>query len=111
MLSAVQSCLLTQRDGHRMIRNQRGSAAIQMVWGITAIVVIAAAFMIDRNTMPGEPVKFTTPYQAVLLTNGTAYFCKLESYGTPHPVLSEVYCIVTHKNHYTNQSSNVLAKT
>jgi hypothetical protein len=81
-----------------------------MVWAVTAIVVIVAAFMIARNTKPGEPVKFTTPYQAVLLTNGTAYFGKLEGYGTPRPVLSEVYYIVTQNNPETKQSSNVLVK-
>jgi hypothetical protein len=93
-----------------MTKNQQGSAAIQMVWAVTAIIVIVAAFMIVRNTRPGEPVKFTTPYQAVLLTNGTAYFGKLEGYGTPRPVLSEVYYIVTQNNPETKQSSNVLVK-
>jgi hypothetical protein len=93
-----------------MTKNQQGSAAIQMVWAVTAIIVIVAAFMIVRDTRPGEPVKFTTPYQAVLLTNGTAYFGKLEGYGTPRPVLSEVYYIVTQNNPEAKQSSNVLVK-
>ncbi len=93
-----------------MKRNQQGSAAVQIVWVLAGIVVIAAAFMIVRNTKPGPPVTFTTPYQAVLLTNGTAYFGKLEGYGTPRPVLSEVYYIVTQNNPETKQSSNVLVK-
>jgi hypothetical protein len=93
-----------------MTRNQQGSAAIQIVWAVTAVVVIAAAFMIVRNTRPGGPVKFTTPYQAVLLTNGTAYFGKLEGFGTSRPVLSEVYYIVQQNNPETKQSSNVLVK-
>jgi hypothetical protein len=99
-----------QKDDQRMTKNQQGSAAIQMVWAVTAVIVIVAAFMIVRNTRPGAPVKFTTPYQAVLLTNGTAYFGKLEGYGTPQPVLSEVYYIVTQNNPETKQSSNVLVK-
>ena len=78
-----------------MMNNQRGNAAVQMVWAVTAIIVIVAAFMIVKNTRPGAPVTFTTPYQAVLLTNGTAYFGKLEGYGTPRPVLTEVYYIVS----------------
>jgi hypothetical protein len=93
-----------------MRNNQQGSAAIQIVWAVTAIVVIAAAFLIVRNTRPGAPVQFTTPYQAVLLTNGTAYFGKLEGFGTSRPVLSEVYYIVTQNNPETKQSSNVLVK-
>jgi hypothetical protein len=93
-----------------MMKNQQGSAAVQIVWGVAGIVVIAAAFMFVRNTRPGSPVKFTTPYQAVLLTNGAAYFGKLEGYGTSRPVLTEVYYIVTQNNPDTKQSSKVLVK-
>jgi len=93
-----------------MMRNQRGSAAVQVVWAVTAIVVVIAAFMIVKNTSPGAPVVFTTPYQAVLLMNGSAYFGKLEGYGTPHPVLMEVYYIVTQTNPETKQNSSVLVK-
>jgi hypothetical protein len=93
-----------------MMRNERGSAAVQIVWVLAGIVVIVAAFMFVRNTSPGSPVVFTTPYQAVLLTNGTAYFGKLEGYGTPRPVLTDVYYIVTQNNPETKQSSNVLVR-
>lgn len=93
-----------------MTNNQRGSAAIQMVWAITAIIVVVAAFMIVRNTTPPPAVAFTTPYQAVLLTNGNAFFGKLEGYGTQRPVLTEVYYIVTQTNPETKQSSNILVK-
>jgi hypothetical protein len=93
-----------------MMRNERGSAAVQIVWVLAGIVVIVAGFMFVRNTSPGSPVVFTTPYQAVLLTNGTAYFGKLEGYGTPRPVLTDVYYIVTQNNPETKQSSNVLVR-
>jgi hypothetical protein len=93
-----------------MMRNQQGSAAVQVVWAVTAIVVVIAAFMIVRNTSPGAPVAFTTPYQAVVLVNGAAYFGKLEGYGTPRPVLTEVYYIVTQNNPETKQSNSVLVK-
>ena len=90
--------------------NQKGSAAVQVVWVVAGIVVIIAAVMFVRNTGPGAPVVFTTPYQAVLLTNGSAYFGKLEGYGTPRPVLNEVYYIMTQTNPDTKQPSNVLVK-
>jgi hypothetical protein len=93
-----------------MTRNQQGSAAVQVVWAVAGIVVIIATFMFVKDTRPGPPVVFTTPYQAVLLTNGSAYFGKLEGYGTTHPVLTEVYYIVTQTNPETKQSSNVLVK-
>jgi hypothetical protein len=91
-------------------RNQRGSAAVQIVWVLAGIVVIVAAFLFVKGTRPGPPVVFTTPYQAVLLTNNAAYFGKLEGYGTPRPVLTEVYYIVTQTNPETKQSTNVLVK-
>lgn len=93
-----------------MIRNQRGSAAVQIVWGVAGLIVIAAGLLFIRSTGPSSPVTFTTPYQAVLLTNGSAYFGKLEGYGTARPVLSEVYYIVTQNNPETKQSTNVLVK-
>lgn len=93
-----------------MMRNQRGSAAVQVVWAVTAIVVVIAAFMIVKNTSPGAPVVFTTPYQAVLLANNSLYFGKLEGYGTPRPVLTEVYYIVTQNNPETKQTNSVLVK-
>ena len=92
------------------MKNQKGNAAIQMVWALTAVIVIVAAFMIVRNTRPGSAVKFNTPYQAVLLTNNSLYFGKLEGYGTPVPVLSEVYYIVQQTNPDTKQASNILVK-
>jgi hypothetical protein len=93
-----------------MIRNQRGSTAVQIVWGVAGLVLIAAGLLFIRSTGPSSPVTFTTPYQAVLLTNGSAYFGKLEGYGTTRPVLSEVYYIVTQNNPETKQSTNVLVK-
>jgi hypothetical protein len=94
----------------RMTRNQQGSAAVQIVWVLAGIVVIVAAFMFVKDTRPGPAVVFSTPYQAVLLTNGAAYFGKLEGYGTPRPLLTEVYYIVTQNNPDTKQSSKVLVK-
>jgi hypothetical protein len=55
-------------------------------------------------------VEFTTPYQAVQLNNGAAYFCKVEGLGTPFPVLREVYYIQSRTNAETKQVSNILLK-
>jgi hypothetical protein len=93
-----------------MTKNQRGSAAIEIVWVIAGIVVIVAAFLLVKDARPSAPVSFTTPYQAVLLTNGSAYFGKLQGYGTSSPVLTEVYYIVTQTNPETKQSNNVLVR-
>ena len=55
-------------------------------------------------------VELTTPYQAVLLSNGAAYFCKIEGLGTPYPVLREIYFIQSHQNPETKQITNTLLK-
>jgi hypothetical protein len=93
----------------RYRNSQQGSAAVQIVWVLAGLAVIIAAFLYMRTVTPSS-VSFTTPYQAVLLTNGMAYFGKLQGYGTPRPVLTEVYYIVTQTNPDTKQNSNVLVK-
>jgi hypothetical protein len=93
-----------------MIRNQQGSAAVQVVWLLTGLVVMVVALLLLKDLKPRPPVAFATPYQAVLLTNGTAYFGKLDGYGTPRPVLKEVYYIVSQTNPETKQTNNVLVR-
>ncbi|HVI08499.1 MAG TPA: hypothetical protein VND65_09425 [Candidatus Binatia bacterium] len=93
-----------------MTSKQQGNAAVQIVWVIAGLAVIAAALMFVRHTQSRAAVSFTTPYQAVLLTNGAAYFGKLEGYGTQRPVLTEVYYVVSQTNPDTKQQSNVLVK-
>ena len=39
--------------------------------------------------------KFDTEYQAVLLSNGQVFFGKLENFGSPQPILREVYYVRT----------------
>jgi hypothetical protein len=93
-----------------MTGNQRGSAAVQIVWVVAGIVVIIAGLLVARNANRTSAVSFSTPYQAVLLTSGAAYFGKLEGYGTPRPILKEVYYIVSQTNPETKQTSNVLVR-
>jgi len=89
--------------------SQQGSAIVQAIWALAGLAVIIAAFLYMRTVTPSS-VTFTTPYQAVILTNGAAYFGKLQGYGTPRPVLTEVYYIVTQTNPDTKQTNNVLVK-
>ena len=55
-------------------------------------------------------IELTTPYQAVQLNNGAAYFCKIEGLGTPFPVLKEIYYIQSRQNPETKQVTNILLK-
>ena len=92
------------------MNNQRGNAAVQAIWSLAGIVVIVAGFFFIKDSRPSPPVAFPTPYQAVLLTSGAAYYGKLEGYGTQRPVLKDVYYIVTQTNPETKQTSNVLVR-
>ena len=55
-------------------------------------------------------VTFATPYQAVLLSNNSVYFGKLAGWGTPNPVLTDVFYIVSKTNPDTKDVANVLVK-
>jgi hypothetical protein len=52
----------------------------------------------------------TARYQAVLPTNGSAYFGRLEGLGTPSPVLSDVFYVQSSQDPQTRQGSNILVK-
>lgn len=55
-------------------------------------------------------IAFSTPYQAVLLSNNSVYFGKLSGYGTSNPVLTDVFYILTKTDPTTKQTQNVLVK-
>ena len=57
-----------------------------------------------------QSVAMSTPYQAVLLSNGSAYFGKLEGLGTPFPVLRDVFYVQSTQDPNTKQVSNILVK-
>jgi len=90
-----------------MSENQKGLGLLQIIWTVAALVVIAVGtvYLLGRRGSSSD-VKFPTPYQAVLLTNGAVYFGQLEGYGGPNPVLTKVYYIVTQTNTETKQVTN-----
>ena len=57
-----------------------------------------------------KTIALTTPYQAVLLTNGSAYFGQLEGLGTPYPVLRDVFYVQSAQDPQTKAVSNILVK-
>ena len=59
---------------------------------------------------PPTAVAFSTPYQAVLLSNNSVYFGKLTGFGTSSPVLTDVFYIVTQTDPTTKQTKNILVK-
>ena len=83
---------------------------VQAVWVVAGLLVaVAAGWHIVREGR-NATVEFLTPYQAVLLTNGSVYFGRLQDYGTPHPVLTDVFYVVSQTNPETKQVMNSLIK-
>ena len=78
--------------------------------GIIALVVVLVLgggtwWLTSRKT-----VTLTTPYQAVLLSNGSAYFGQLQGLGTPYPVLTNVFYVKSTQDPNTKTISNSLVK-
>lgn len=90
--------------------DQRGIGLVQAVWILAGVLVIVAAAWHIADHAKSSAVQFTTPYQAVLLVNGSVYFGHLQGYGDRNPVLTEVYYIVSQTNPETKQTNNVLVK-
>ena len=69
-------------------KHQRGFAIVQIVWVLAGLLVASAAawhVIRDARDTRDAQIAFATPYQAVLLANGSVYFGKLEGYGTEPP--------------------------
>ena len=49
-------------------------------------------------------------YYAVLLSNGSVYFGKLEGLGGPYPILRDVYYVQSSVNQETKAVTNILVK-
>lgn len=89
------------------MQDRSGLVRTSVIVLLALIVVVSATFWLStRRTR----VAMTTPYQAVLLTNGSAYFGQLEGLGTPFPVLRDVFYVQSTQNPETKQVSNILVK-
>src|SRR6516162_7913928 len=84
-------------------------------YGIVAGFLLCSLLALFSGCSPGanpgaKAVIFATPYQAVLLSNGSVYFGKLSGYGTETPVLTDVFYILSKSDPQTKEVSNVLVK-
>ncbi len=89
-------------------RARRESHAVPILLACLIVIVAAGLFLWWRNG--NTAVRFSTPYQAVLVSNGAVYYGKLQGYGTSHPVLTDVFYIVTRTDQTTKAVSNILVK-
>jgi hypothetical protein len=82
----------------------------KVVWIIAGILVAVAAALYVRGIVRPPSVRFGTPFQAVLLANGSVYFGHLHRYGTSNPMLTDAYYIVSRQDPQTKQVTNTLVK-
>ena len=93
-----------------MSRNDRGFGVVEALWALAAVFVIAAATLYMVSHLRESSTQFPTPYQAILLANGSVYFGHLQGYGGHQPILTDVFYIVTQTDPNTKQTKNVLVK-
>ena len=86
----------------------RQTARIVLVCALIFTVLGFGGSMFVRSL--SAKVTMSTQYQAVLLSNGSAYFGKLEGLGTPFPVLTDVYYVQSHEDPQTKQVANILVR-
>lgn len=77
---------------------------------IACLLVVLVVFAILDWRSRSAAVTFPSDYQAVLLSNGAVYYGKLHGYGTAHPLLTNVFYIVSRTDANTKAVSNVLVK-
>jgi hypothetical protein len=93
-----------------MGNESRGIGLVQLVWILAGLLVSVAAGFHLFHSIHGSSVRFSTPYQAVLLTNGSVYFGHLQDYGSSHPVLTDVFYVVSQTDPETKQVKSSLIK-
>jgi hypothetical protein len=74
------------------------------------VIAAAAAVMAYEGWRSQSPPALTTPYHAVLLLNGQAFFGRIQSLEPEYVMLQDVYYIHSRSNPETKQVSNVLIK-
>jgi hypothetical protein len=85
-------------------------ALSRIVWIFAGVIVAIAASLHLFHTLHKSTIQFTTPYQAVLLTNGSVYFGHLQDYGASNPVLTDVFYVVNQTDPETKQVKSALIK-
>jgi hypothetical protein len=93
---------------HIARKNQAYLAPLFTIFALTTLAFTIACQPVAQTEKPA--IAFTTPYQAVLLSNNSVYFGKLSGYGTSNPVLTDVYYILSKQDPTTKQVQNVLVK-
>lgn len=82
----------------------------RIIWILAGVLVVVALGLHIYRCLRGPAIHFNTPYQAVLLTNSSVYFGHLQDYGTSHPLLTDVFYVVSQTDPETKQVKSSLIK-
>jgi hypothetical protein len=88
----------------------RGFGLSRIIWILAGLLVVVVLGLHIYCYLRGPAIRFSTPYQAVLLTNGSVYFGHLQDYGTSHPLLTDVFYVVSQTDPETKQVKSSLIK-
>jgi hypothetical protein len=88
----------------------RSGRAVGVVIALLVLVVVLLGVLVMREFRGHPTVKLETPYHAILLTNGQAYFGKIQSLESPFPIMTDVHYVQTQVNQETKQTTNVLVR-
>ena len=77
---------------------------------IVLLLALGGVSLYAARALRTRGVEMSTPYQAVLLSNGSAYFGRLEGLGTPFPVLRDVFYVQSVQDPEKKTVSNILVK-
>jgi hypothetical protein len=87
---------------------------MRKIWLLLPALVLTGCGALNIGTakaVSGWQGSDPNTYYAVLLTNGSVYFGKLEGYGTSdYPILRDVFYVQSGMNQQTKEVSNVLLK-
>ncbi|MGC2111629.1 MAG: hypothetical protein WA655_19085 [Candidatus Korobacteraceae bacterium] len=92
------------------VQDNRRSGRL-VLWCIVSLLIgLLVGHAVTYHLVTQKSPGFSTPYQAVLLSNGAVYYGKLTGYRTHNPILTDVFYIVSKTNPDTKQVTNVLVK-
>jgi len=87
---------------------QSGSASYQLV--VVVLLICVVGLLAWPMMKPTGAPHFETPYQAVLLAGGQVYFGHLEGFGTPFPILRDVFYVQSQQDPTTKNVTNILVQ-
>jgi hypothetical protein len=82
--------------------------AVLAVLGL-AIVALLAAIVYQNHRRFHKPL-LTTPYQAVVVENGSVFYGRIDHLGSDHPVLRDVFTVRHELDPETKQPRYVMVK-